>query len=122
MSGFFRTASAQARHRPRHTLGQAYAGVVANDRNHVGTMRQDGAREGGRAVDAGQGPDAVLAALDPEQQEVALATRVPVCGLAGAGTGKTRAVAHPIGYADAAERAAPMGRRPGASRARPYAG
>src|SRR5260370_1427846 len=65
-------------------------------------MRQDGAREGGRAVDAGQGPDAVLAALDPEQQEVARAIRGPVCVLAGAGTGKTRAVAHRIGYAVAA--------------------
>jgi DNA helicase-2/ATP-dependent DNA helicase PcrA len=50
---------------------------------------------------AGQapGPDAVLASLDPEQREVALATRGPVCVLAGAGTGKTRAVAHRIGYA-----------------------
>ncbi|HUZ54151.1 MAG TPA: ATP-dependent helicase [Streptosporangiaceae bacterium] len=46
-----------------------------------------------------QGPDALLAALDPEQQEVVLATRGPVCVLAGAGTGKTRAVAHRIGYA-----------------------
>ena len=46
-----------------------------------------------------QGPDAVLAALDPEQREVARAIRGPVCVLAGAGTGKTRAVAHRIGYA-----------------------
>lgn len=45
------------------------------------------------------GPDAVLAALDPDQQEVARATRGPVCVLAGAGTGKTRAVAHRIAYA-----------------------
>jgi DNA helicase II / ATP-dependent DNA helicase PcrA len=44
------------------------------------------------------GPDAVLAALDPEQREVALAPRGPVCVLAGAGTGKTRAVAHRIAY------------------------
>jgi len=43
--------------------------------------------------------DAVLAALDPEQREVALAVRGPVCVLAGAGTGKTRAVAHRIAYA-----------------------
>jgi len=50
-------------------------------------------------VQPAQGPDAVLAALDPEQQEVALATRGPVCVLAGAGTGKTRAVAHRIAYA-----------------------
>jgi len=43
--------------------------------------------------------DAVLAGLDPEQREVALAARGPVCVLAGAGTGKTRAVAHRIAYA-----------------------
>jgi DNA helicase-2/ATP-dependent DNA helicase PcrA len=45
------------------------------------------------------GPEAVLAALDPEQREVALASRGPVCVLAGAGTGKTRAVVHRIAYA-----------------------
>lgn len=44
-------------------------------------------------------PGAVLAALDPEQREVALATRGPVCVMAGAGTGKTRAIAHRIAYA-----------------------
>jgi DNA helicase II / ATP-dependent DNA helicase PcrA len=44
------------------------------------------------------GPETVLAALDPEQREVALATRGPVCVLAGAGTGKTRAIAHRIAY------------------------
>jgi DNA helicase-2/ATP-dependent DNA helicase PcrA len=45
------------------------------------------------------GPEAVLAGLDPEQRQVALAPRGPVCVLAGAGTGKTRAVAHRIAYA-----------------------
>ena len=45
------------------------------------------------------GADAVLSALDPQQREVALAVRGPVCVLAGAGTGKTRAVAHRIAYA-----------------------
>ena len=44
------------------------------------------------------GPEEVLAALDPEQREVALAIRGPVCVLAGAGTGKTRAIAHRIAY------------------------
>ncbi|MDX6333393.1 MAG: ATP-dependent helicase UvrD/PcrA [Streptosporangiaceae bacterium] len=48
---------------------------------------------------AAAGPEAVLAALDPEQRQVALATTGPVCVLAGAGTGKTRAVAHRIAYA-----------------------
>ena len=41
----------------------------------------------------------MLAELDPEQRQVALASRGPVCVLAGAGTGKTRAIAHRIAYA-----------------------
>jgi DNA helicase-2/ATP-dependent DNA helicase PcrA len=44
-------------------------------------------------------PESVLSALDPEQRLVALATHGPVCVLAGAGTGKTRAVAHRVAYA-----------------------
>jgi len=52
-------------------------------------------------------PEALLANLDPEQQEVALAARGPVCVLAGAGTGKTRAVAHRIAYLAATAQADP---------------
>jgi DNA helicase II / ATP-dependent DNA helicase PcrA len=43
-------------------------------------------------------PDDLLDALDPEQRAVATALRGPVCVLAGAGTGKTRAVTHRIAY------------------------
>ncbi|MFN3866941.1 MAG: ATP-dependent helicase [Demequina sp.] len=42
--------------------------------------------------------DQILDALDPEQRDVATALHGPVCVLAGAGTGKTRAITHRIAY------------------------
>ena len=42
--------------------------------------------------------DDLLQALDPEQRAVALALRGPVCVVAGAGTGKTRAITHRMAY------------------------
>lgn len=41
---------------------------------------------------------AILEALDPEQRQVATSFGAPVCVIAGAGTGKTRAITHRIAY------------------------
>ena len=46
-------------------------------------------------------PDELLARLDPEQAAVARAVDGPVVVLAGAGTGKTRAITHRMAYAAA---------------------
>ncbi len=47
---------------------------------------------------AAMSADQILDALDPEQREVATALHGPVVVLAGAGTGKTRAITHRIAY------------------------
>src|SRR3954470_7873356 len=52
-------------------------------------------------------PDDVLAGLDPEQRAVSEALRGPICVLAGAGTGKTRAITHRIAHAVASGAVAP---------------
>ena len=52
----------------------------------------------GRKSGGAPSADQVLDALDPEQREVASALHGPVCVLAGAGTGKTRALTHRIAY------------------------
>ena len=43
-------------------------------------------------------PEDILKGLDPEQRRVATELDGPMCVLAGAGTGKTRAITHRIAY------------------------
>lgn len=49
-------------------------------------------------ADVTPGPDQLLENLDPEQRAVAQMLRGPVCVIAGAGTGKTRAITHRVAY------------------------
>ena len=50
------------------------------------------------APSAPEDAESLLAALDPEQREVARSFGTPMCVLAGAGTGKTRAITPRIAY------------------------
>jgi len=52
--------------------------------------------------------DQILASLDDEQRQVATSQSGPLCVLAGAGTGKTRAITHRIAYSVQAGMAAPQ--------------
>src|SRR5215203_3357819 len=59
---------------------------------------KDGAVPPEKDLTDAPGADDLLAMLDPEQRAVATALAGPVCVLAGAGTGKTRAITSRIAY------------------------
>ncbi|WP_346843538.1 ATP-dependent helicase [uncultured Rothia sp.] len=59
------------------------------------------------AEQAPPSPELILQGLDPEQRRVATELSGPMCVLAGAGTGKTRAITHRIAYGIATGRYVP---------------
>jgi DNA helicase-2/ATP-dependent DNA helicase PcrA len=78
-------------------LGSGHAGLLVNSRQVPGLPDRAAWETAGVRTDAT--PDAILAALDPEQRAAAQAVTGPVCILAGAGTGKTRTITHRAAYA-----------------------
>jgi DNA helicase II / ATP-dependent DNA helicase PcrA len=85
---------------PRRQPGAAVGRPAAADAsNATAVPHVTDVADVAHGTNVADGAAAVLAALDPEQREVALAARGPVCVLAGAGTGKTRAITHRIAYA-----------------------
>ena len=83
----------------RQTGAAADRPAAADAARGTGVASEASVAEEIGGADVADGAAAVLAALDPEQREVALTVRGPVCVLAGAGTGKTRAITHRIAYA-----------------------